>query len=112
VVFEDGTRSQPAQVEIESHSGKGTWLTVTMKGGKKRQIRDTCGLIGLTVVSIIRVRIGSLRLGNLKSGQWRPLTPSEVKSLKTPAKSAVSSKAKVRQKPFPLKRVTKSPKSS
>lgn len=83
VVLEDGSRSMPARVEIETNSGKGTWLVVIMKEGKKRQIRDTCRQIGLPVVSIIRVRIGSLRLGNLKAGQWRHLTPEEVRSLKS-----------------------------
>ncbi len=87
VVLEDGYRSAPAQVEIESHSGKGTWLSVIMKEGRKRQIRDTCRQIGLPVVSIIRVRIGSLRLGSLKSGEWRKLTQNEINSLKNPAEA-------------------------
>jgi 23S rRNA pseudouridine2605 synthase len=87
VVLEDGYHSSPVHVEVELHSGKGTWLSVIMKEGRKRQIRDTCRQIGLPVVSIIRVRIGSLRLGSLKSGQWRHLTPIEVESLKNPIKS-------------------------
>jgi 23S rRNA pseudouridine2605 synthase len=88
VVLEDGYRSAPVLVEIVSHAGKGTWLNVIMKEGRKRQIRDTCRLIGLPVVSIIRVRIGNLRLGSLRSGQWRHLTPIEVNSLKSPIKSS------------------------
>jgi 23S rRNA pseudouridine2605 synthase len=87
VVLEDGYHSAPAQVEIEAHSGKGTWLTVIMKEGRKRQIRDTCRQIGLPVVSIIRVRIGSLRLGSLKSGDWRKLTQNEINFLKNPAEA-------------------------
>ena len=87
-VLEDGYHMRPVQVEIESHSGKGTWVRVIMKEGRKRQIRDTCRQIGLPVVSIIRVRIGSLRLGSLKSGQWRQLTPPEIKSLKSPTKTS------------------------
>lgn len=92
VVLEDGYRSAPVQVEVESHSGKGTWLRVIMKEGRKRQIRDTCRQIGLPVVSIIRVRIGDLRLGNLKSGQWRHLTPVEVRGLKSSMKPSVRKK--------------------
>jgi 23S rRNA pseudouridine2605 synthase len=87
VVLEDGYQSFPVQVEVESHSGKGTWVRVIMKEGRKRQIRDTCRQIGLPVVSIVRIRIGSLRLGNLKSSQWRYLTPSEIESLKNPIKA-------------------------
>jgi 23S rRNA pseudouridine2605 synthase len=84
VVLEDGFHSAPAQVEVETHSGKGSWVRVIMKEGHKHQIRDTCRLIGLPVVNIIRVRIGSLRLGNLKPTQWRYLTPAEIKALKNP----------------------------
>ena len=82
VVLEDGYHSAPAQVEVDIHSGKGTWVRVIMQEGRKRQIRDTCRQIGLPVVSIIRVRIGNLRLGTLKSGQWRLLTPNEIMGLK------------------------------
>jgi 23S rRNA pseudouridine2605 synthase len=86
VVLEDGYQSSPVQVEVESHSGKGMWVRVIMKEGRKRQIRDTCRQIGLPVVSIIRLRIGSLRLGNLKPGQWKYLTPAELEVLKIPNK--------------------------
>jgi 16S rRNA U516 pseudouridylate synthase RsuA-like enzyme len=40
--------------------------------------------IGLPVVRIVRVRIGPLRLGKLKTRQWRYLTAQEVKELKQP----------------------------
>jgi 23S rRNA pseudouridine2605 synthase len=99
VVLEDGYRSVPVGVDIESHSGKGTWLRVIMKEGRKRQIRDTCRQIGLPVVSIIRVRIANLRLGSLKSGQWRHLTPVEVQSLKIPDKASVKSRSLYIPKP-------------
>lgn len=90
VVLPDGYRTAPVKVEVESHSGKGSWLRVIMKEGRKRQIRETCGQIGLPIVSIIRVRISSLRLGNLKPSEWRYLTPAEVRGLKefTPQKQA------------------------
>ncbi len=107
VVLEDGYHSSPVQVEIESHSGKGTWVRVVMKEGRKRQIRDTCRQIGLPVVSIIRVRIGNLRLGTLKIGQWRQLTPAEIKSLKSPAKTSPAHKPATKSKTRPSKREDK-----
>jgi 23S rRNA pseudouridine2605 synthase len=54
-----------------------------MKEGKKRQIRQIGKLIGLPVVKIIRIRIGSLKLGKLKPGEWRYLKPYEVRELKS-----------------------------
>ena len=85
IVMEDGYRTSPVHIEIESHSGKGTWLRVIMKEGRKRQIRETCRQIGLPVVSIIRIRIGSLRLGMLKPREWRALSPAEIRGLKEPS---------------------------
>ena len=81
VVLEDGYHTQSAKVSIEESLGKQTWLRVVMHEGRKRQIREVGARIGLPVVRIIRVRIGSLRLGNLKPGDWRYLTPSEIAKL-------------------------------
>lgn len=86
VVLEDGYRTAPVQVEVESHKGKGTWLRVVMKEGRKRQIRDTCRQVGLPVVRIIRVRIGTLLLGKLNPGEWRALTPIEIIALRQPSR--------------------------
>ena len=83
VVMKDGYHTAPVQVDVDTNSGRGTWIRVIMKEGRKRQIRDTCRQIGLPVVSIIRVRIGSLQLGKLKPKEWRYLTPNEVMGLKS-----------------------------
>jgi 23S rRNA pseudouridine2605 synthase len=82
VVLEDGYKTAPVEVRFESAQGKGAWVRVVMKEGRKRQIRETCKQLGLPVVRILRVRIGSLRLGNLKPRQWRYLTIQEVSDLK------------------------------
>ncbi|HEX7976449.1 MAG TPA: pseudouridine synthase [Anaerolineales bacterium] len=82
VVLEDGYRTAPAIVSLVSLSGKGAWLRVVLREGRKRQIRETGSLLGLPVVKIIRVRIGSLLLGALQPRQWRHLTPQEVAALK------------------------------
>ncbi|HVN16130.1 MAG TPA: pseudouridine synthase [Anaerolineales bacterium] len=82
VVLEDDYKTAPANVRFESTSGKGAWVRVVMGEGRKRQIREIGMLLGLPVVRIVRVRIGSLRLGTLKPRQWRHLTPQEVAALK------------------------------
>ena len=83
VVLEDGYKTAAADVWVEGTSGKGAWLRVVMKEGRKRQIREIGGLLGLPIVRIVRVRIGTLRLGTLKPKEWRRLTPSEVVALRT-----------------------------
>jgi 23S rRNA pseudouridine2605 synthase len=82
VVLEDGYRTLPAEVNIERHTSKGTWLRIVLREGKKRQIREAGALIGLPVKKIIRIRIGSLNLGSLQPGQWRYLRQSEIRNLK------------------------------
>lgn len=83
VVLEDSYRTAPARVEIEAVTGKGTWLRVILREGRKRQIRETGAQIGLPVMRIIRVRIGTLTLGNLKPGEWRYLNSAEIEALKS-----------------------------
>jgi 23S rRNA pseudouridine2605 synthase len=82
VVLEDGYRTAPAKVSVESPAPKGAWLRVIMKEGRKRQIREIGDQLGLPVIRLRRVRIGTLQLGRLKPRQWRELTAGEVKALK------------------------------
>ena len=82
VVLPEGDKTQPADVKFVGTSGKGAWIRVIMGEGKKRQIREVGKLLGLPVVRIIRTRIGTLRLGDLKPRQWRYLTEEEVRELK------------------------------
>lgn len=82
VILEEGYKTQPAEVRFESPQGKGAWVRVIMGEGRKRQIRETCQQLGLPVVRIVRVRVGTLRLGNLKPRQWRHLYTDEVDALK------------------------------
>jgi 23S rRNA pseudouridine2605 synthase len=53
-----------------------------MGEGRKQQIREIGSLLGLPVVRIVRIRIGTLQLGNLKPAEWRHLTDGEVQELK------------------------------
>lgn len=81
VVLEDGYRTAPARVDVEGNVGKGSWLRIVMHEGRKRQIREVGKTIGLPVERIIRVRIATLKLGNLKPGEWRYLNREEIASL-------------------------------
>jgi len=82
VVIEGGYRTLPARVDILQQDKTGKWLCVIMKEGKKRQIREIGFSIGLPVKRIIRRRIGPVEASRLKPGEWRPLTPQELRSLK------------------------------
>ena len=97
VVLEDGDKTMPADVVFISSSGKGAWIRIVMGEGKKRQIREVGKLLGLPVVKIIRMRIGTLKLGSLKPRAWRYLTADEISDLKGKAKSQGPLAARVRK---------------
>jgi 23S rRNA pseudouridine2605 synthase len=78
-------RTRPAHVKREAPAGDHTWLRVTMQEGRKHEIRDIGATLGLPVVRLIRVRLASLLLGDLRPGEWRALKPAEVKALATGA---------------------------
>lgn len=90
-VFLDGQWTAPADVSILRREGDGSWLQVVLREGRKRQVRRVGAMLGHPVRRLIRVRIGPLRLGNLKPGQWRKLTNPEVKSLKAAVEESTKS---------------------
>jgi 23S rRNA pseudouridine2604 synthase len=69
----DGEPLQPAKVSWQNEDQ----LRFVLREGKKRQIRRMCEAVGLHVVGLKRVRIGSVPLGALPPGQWRYLGPAE-----------------------------------
>ena len=69
----DGEALKPAKVSWANEDQ----LRVVLQQGKKRQIRRMCEAVGLQVVGLKRVRIGSVVLGKLPAGQWRHLRDDE-----------------------------------
>ncbi len=82
--LEDGTQTLPCEVKrIKMPRVKNnTWLEITMTEGKKRQIRRMFERLRHPVLKLKRIRIDGIRLMGLLPGQWRYLTPEEVKRLK------------------------------
>ena len=70
----DGEALKPATVEWLNDDQ----LRFVLQEGKKRQIRRMCEAVGLKVIGLKRVRIGSVMLGDLPVGQWRYLRGDEV----------------------------------
>jgi 23S rRNA pseudouridine2604 synthase len=69
----DGVALRPARVSWQNEEQ----LRVVLREGRKRQIRRMCELVGLQVLGLKRVRIGSVALGPLPPGQWRYLRDDE-----------------------------------
>lgn len=72
VELEDGLTS-PCKIE----AAKGL-VRITIHEGKKRQVRRMFAALNYNVVKLRRIQEGSLDLGNLKLGAWRPLNADEV----------------------------------
>ena len=53
------------------------WIALELTEGKNRQVRRMTAAIGHPTLRLLRVRIGSLDLGELPSGQWRELGSEE-----------------------------------
>ena len=63
-------------------------LELTLREGRKRQVRRMCGAVGHPVRHLTRVAFGPLRLGDLGEGHVRRLSPAEVQRLRDAARRA------------------------
>lgn len=73
----DGRQLKPAKVTLDDIQV----LRFVLTEGRNRQIRRMCELVELEVVDLVRVRIGTLKLGDLPEGKWRHITPDERNAL-------------------------------
>lgn len=81
-VWLEGRQTRPAQVTIlATPTPASTQLEVTLREGRNRQIRRVAELLGHRVLNLHRVAIGSVHLGNLPSGAYRPLSSAEIRAL-------------------------------
>lgn len=83
--LEEG-KTQPCKVEVLKREEKTSLLRMVMYEGKKREIKRIWKKVGFKVVSIKRVGFGPVKLGSLKKGRWRYLTPQEVDLLRREVK--------------------------
>jgi pseudouridine synthase len=94
----EGRRTRPAEVELLTNRASGdkkagrhdrdkreSILRVTIREGRKRQVRRMCEAIGHPVRTLRRIRIGPLSDRRLKPGEWRELTQQEIRALRTSA---------------------------
>ncbi len=77
----DGRKTAPAEVRVITRQEGRVVLEILLREGRNRQIRRMCELLGLEVARLRRTAIGQVKLGMLKKGDWRDLTPEEVKKL-------------------------------
>ncbi len=77
-LFIEGRIVRPKLIEVLKHDRKNTMAKIVITEGRKREVRRMFHYMGHKVVRLIRTRIGPVKLGDLRSGKYRDLTPSEI----------------------------------
>ena len=78
----DGVKTAPAKAENIKRPQKGYEVKITIHEGRNRQVRRMLDAVGVDVMSLKRISVGSLTLGNLPEGKWRELADAEVNKLR------------------------------
>lgn len=81
VRLEDGVTA-PAEVRKVRKLEANSWVEITLREGRKRQIRRMLEKVGHPVLRLKRTRVGGVALGDLGPGGVRRLSPEEVKKIK------------------------------
>ncbi len=73
----------PAELVLGKGPTKGVWLEITLREGKKRQIRHMLAAVNHPVLRLVRFGIGPLTMGRVKPGEWTKLGGREAAQLRT-----------------------------
>ena len=72
----------PAKIEVLSSNKTSSKVKIIIHEGKNRQIRRMCERVGNPVITLKRIKVGNIELGDLPIGSWRYLTEAEISYLK------------------------------
>jgi 23S rRNA pseudouridine2605 synthase len=81
VRLEDGMTG-PAQVRKVRKVEANSWLEITIREGRKHQVKRMLETVGHPVIKLLRIRMGPLSLGDLQPGEFRFLTDREANALR------------------------------
>jgi 23S rRNA pseudouridine2605 synthase len=81
VRLEDGM-TNPAQVKKVRKVEANSWLEITIREGRKHQVKRMLEAVGHPVIKLLRIRMGPLSLGDLQPGEFRFLTDREANALR------------------------------
>jgi len=75
----EGRKTWPASIEVLKSEAGSTTIKVVIHEGRKRQVRKMFDAIGHPVLKLKRIAYGQLELGELEPGEYRFLTPADIK---------------------------------
>lgn len=91
ILLDDGWTA-PAKIAIDRIENGNAIIMITLKEGRKRQVKRMMKAVGNPVLTLERIAMGPLTLGNLKPGEWRRLSEFELKQLIRLKEKLVNSK--------------------
>ncbi len=74
-------RKKEKTMACETEKIESRIFKIILKEGRNRQIRKMCEALGYKVLDLLRIRVGSCLLGEMKVGRYRVLSENEIKSL-------------------------------
>ena len=65
----EGVKYGPVDATLERDQGSNVWITIAIREGKNREVRNILGALGLEVNRLIRVSYGPFQLGEIAEGE-------------------------------------------
>ncbi|MCI6277265.1 MAG: rRNA pseudouridine synthase [Clostridium sp.] len=78
-----GYVTAPSDIEVIYKGEDSSKVKIVIHEGKNRQVRRMCSSLGHDVLTLKRVALGKLNLGDLEKGKWRHLTSEEINYIKS-----------------------------
>jgi 23S rRNA pseudouridine2605 synthase len=93
----DGVRYGSIDAQVDTKTGANTWVTVSLREGRNREVRRVMEHLGYRVNRLLRVAYGPFQLGSMKRGEIKEVPPkvlAEQLGVGQPAQKVGTAKAK------------------
>ena len=78
IINDPKVSKQNAKVIRDPKHGPTSWISITLKEGKFRQVRKMTAAVGFPTLRLVRVRIGNYKMEKFTSGEVLPLKEIQV----------------------------------
>ncbi|NRA89013.1 MAG: rRNA pseudouridine synthase, partial [Rhizobiales bacterium] len=75
----DGIRYGSIYAKLERQNGDNCWISISLKEGKNREVKEVLGSFGLQVNRLIRLSYGPFKLDNMERGTVEPIATQVLK---------------------------------
>ena len=82
VRLEDGP-ARALEVAVHERAERNVWIRVVVAEGRFHLVKRLCEAVGLFVQRLFRPEFGGVTVEGLRPGQFRPLTPVELRAMKS-----------------------------